>query len=61
MLLEIAPKPKWNRELNAQVTIEPRTFTHTQPFYGSLDFGRDNLGELVPEETFAALYFEIFH
>jgi len=26
--------------------------THTQPFYGSLDFVRYNLGELVPEETF---------
>jgi len=23
-----------------------------QPFYGSLDFVRDNPGELVPEETF---------
>jgi len=26
--------------------------THTQPFYGSLDFVQDNLGEPVPEETF---------
>ena len=26
--------------------------THTQPFYGSLDFVWDNLGEPVPEETF---------
>jgi len=26
--------------------------THTQPFYGSLDFVRDNPGEPVPEETF---------
>jgi len=26
--------------------------THTQPFYGSLDFVRDNQGEPVPEETF---------
>jgi len=26
--------------------------THTQPFYGSMDFVWDNLGELVPEETF---------
>jgi len=25
--------------------------THTQPFYGSLDFVRDNPGEPVPEET----------
>jgi len=27
-------------------------YTHTQPFYGSLDFVRDNPGEPVPEETF---------
>ena len=26
--------------------------THTQPFYSSLDFVRDNPGEPVPEETF---------
>jgi len=26
--------------------------THTQPFYGSMDFFRDNPGEPVPEETF---------
>jgi len=25
---------------------------HTQPFNGSLDFVRDNLGEPVPKETF---------
>jgi len=25
---------------------------HTQPFYGSLDFVRDNPGEPAPEETF---------
>jgi len=29
--------------------------THTQPFYGSLDFVRDNPGELVPEGTFRHL------
>jgi len=29
-----------------------QTQTHTQPFYGSLDFVQDNPGELVPEETF---------
>jgi len=29
-----------------------RTHTHTQPFYSSLDFVRDNQGEPVPEETF---------
>jgi len=26
--------------------------THTQPFYGSVEFVRDNPGEPVPEETF---------
>jgi len=25
--------------------------THTQPFYGSVEFVRDNPGEPVPEET----------
>jgi len=28
------------------------SLTHTQLFYGSVDFVRDNLGEPVPEETF---------
>jgi len=28
------------------------THTHTQPFYGSVDFVRDNPGEPVPEGTF---------
>jgi len=28
------------------------THTHTQPLYGSVDFVRDNPGELIPEETF---------
>ena len=28
------------------------TSTHTQPFYGSVEFVRENPGELVPEETF---------
>ena len=28
------------------------THKHTQPFYGSLDFVRNNPGELAPEETF---------
>jgi len=26
--------------------------THTEPFYGSMDFVRVNPGEPVPEETF---------
>jgi len=29
-----------------------RTHTHTQPFYGSVEFVRENPGEPVPEETF---------
>jgi len=28
------------------------THTHTQPFYGCMEFVRDNPGEPVPEETF---------
>jgi len=32
-------------------------YTHTQPFYGSLDFVRDNPGEPVPEETFIIKYY----
>ena len=28
------------------------SLTHTQPFYGCLDFVRKNPGEPVPEETF---------
>jgi len=31
------------------------TLTHTQPFYGSMDFVWDNPGEPVPEETFSHL------
>jgi len=34
---------------NCHITLQD---THTQPFYGSLIFVRDNPGELVPEETF---------
>jgi len=32
--------------------VKEHTYTHTQLFYGSLDFVWDNKGELVPEETF---------
>jgi len=28
------------------------THTHTQPFYGSVEFVQNNPGEPVPEETF---------
>ena len=37
---------------NTHTHTHTRTHTHTQPFYGSMDFARDNPGELVPEETF---------
>jgi len=37
------------------VSTHTPTPTHTQPFYSSLDFVRDNPGELVPEETFHQL------
>ena len=33
-------------------SIRPHTHTHTQPFYGYVDFVPDNPGELIPEETF---------
>jgi len=33
-------------------TQMPANNTHTQPFYGSVEFVWDNLGEPVPEETF---------
>ena len=32
------------------------THTHTQPFYGSIDFVRDNPGEPVPEKIFTHLH-----
>jgi len=34
--------------------LRTNTYTHTraQPFYGSMDYVRDNPGEPVPEETF---------
>jgi len=32
------------------------THTHIQPFYGFLDFVRDNPREPVPEETFTDSY-----
>jgi len=34
-------------------SILSASHTHTQQFYGCLDFVRDNPGEPVPEETFA--------
>ena len=38
------------KALNTSISI--LHITHTQPFYGSVDFVRDKPGELVPEETF---------
>ena len=35
-----------------ETVVQAHTHTHTQPFYSSMDFVRDNLGEPVPEETF---------
>jgi len=40
----------WNFVISLSA-VHTHTHTHT-PFYGSLDFVRDNLGEPVPEETF---------
>jgi len=40
---------EWNDNM---VNRGMRVVTHTQPFYGSLDFVWDNPGEPVPEETF---------
>jgi len=41
---------------NSMWHMRSQSFTcHTQPFYSSLDFVRDNLGELVPEGTFCHL------
>jgi len=34
------------------VSLVPDVHTHTQPFYGSMDFVWDNPGELVPQEIF---------
>ena len=42
--------------VNSGNYLAPHTHTHTQPFYGSMDFAWDNAGEPVPEETFAHLH-----
>jgi len=39
-----------NSSITKNTGSSPRT--HTQPFYGSLDFVQYNPGESVPEETF---------
>ena len=40
-------------EMARQIKIQQyHTHTHTQPFYGSVEFVQDNPGEPVPEETF---------
>jgi len=39
--------------LSSPVTGTRKAHTHnTQPFYGSVEFVRENPGEPVPEETF---------
>ena len=38
--------------LKESIHTHAHTHAHTQPFYGSLDFVRDNPSEPVPEETF---------
>ena len=40
---------------SVKLAVYPHTHTHTQPFYGSVDFARDNPGEPVPEGTFRHL------
>jgi len=43
------------RETDTHTHTHTHTHMHTQPFYSSLDFVRDNPGELVPEGTFRHL------
>jgi len=38
--------------ITGKVSNSKHSITHTQSFYGSLDFVRDNPSEPVPEETF---------
>jgi len=42
-------------KLNSITRMHACMHTHTWPFYSSLDFVRDNPGELVPESTFCHL------
>ena len=41
-----------NSQMDKLVKTVPHQNTHTQPFYGSVEFVRENPGEPVPEETF---------
>jgi len=43
------------------LTTNPELCTHTQPFYSSLDFVRNNPGELVPDGTFCHLLDFLVH
>jgi len=43
---------KHKRSGNHACTSMPHKSTHTQPFYGSMDFVQGNPGEPVPEQTF---------
>ena len=38
----------WN--MSGTTRVSRYTHTHTQPFYGSVEFVRENPGEPVPEE-----------
>jgi len=42
----------WIKVTNTHSHSHAHAHAHTQPFYGSLDFVWDNLGDQVPEETF---------
>jgi len=48
------PEVKYLRSF-CQLQQKRNTHTHTQPFYSSLDFVRDNPGKLLPEGTFCHL------
>jgi len=49
----------WNKFRQLVQLLTTHTHTHTQPFYGSVEFVRDNPGEPVPEETFLPI--RIYH
>ena len=55
---QVASNPLTNKPESCYQSTQPRSILqshrrwHTQPFYGSLHFVRDNPGELVQEETF---------
>ena len=48
----IAELQKTMTTKGSQMQSQTHTYTHTQPFYSSMDFDQDNTGEPVPEEIF---------